>query len=251
MANSLKLDTMDNQQLRSSNKYGYVYITTNLVNGKKYIGQKKSSVFNPQYLGSGKLLKKAINKYGRDSFKVELVEFASSKSNLDSLEKLIILEHNAVESSLFYNLACGGQGGHIVDFTEEIKQKIRDKAIGRTWSEECRKKRLDYLNNRHFIMSEESREKSRQSNLGKKRSKRTRLNMRLNHADFSGDKNPFYGKKHSQDSKNKISTNNARAHIGKVWVNNKTDTELLITPDKVQEYIASGFVRGRLRKNRR
>ena len=36
--------------------YGYIYEITNLVNGKKYIGQHKSNQFDEDYHGSGKLL---------------------------------------------------------------------------------------------------------------------------------------------------------------------------------------------------
>lgn len=42
---------------------GYIYKTTNLINGKIYIGQKRSKKFlKERYLGSGKILKKAIKK---------------------------------------------------------------------------------------------------------------------------------------------------------------------------------------------
>ena len=39
-----------------------IYKTTNLVNGKVYVGQEKWN--NPNYLGSGKILRLAIKKYG-------------------------------------------------------------------------------------------------------------------------------------------------------------------------------------------
>ena len=41
--------------------YGFVYITTNKINGKKYIGMCKSS-HEKNYLGSGKILREAIEK---------------------------------------------------------------------------------------------------------------------------------------------------------------------------------------------
>ena len=57
---------------------GYVYITTNLINNKKYIGLKTSDVFVPNYFGSGKIIKKAINKYGKNNFSVEILEECKS-----------------------------------------------------------------------------------------------------------------------------------------------------------------------------
>ena len=45
-----------------------IYLTTNLVNGKKYLGQHKLSKQYDYYLGSGKILQEAIKKYGRENF---------------------------------------------------------------------------------------------------------------------------------------------------------------------------------------
>lgn len=62
--------------------YGYIYKTTNLVNNKIYIGQKHSDKFlGNRYLGSGKRLREAVDKYGKECFTVELLE------EVDSLEK--------------------------------------------------------------------------------------------------------------------------------------------------------------------
>ena len=47
--------------------YGYIYLTTNLVNDMKYIGQRKYGQPEP-YLGSGVYLKRAIKKYGQINF---------------------------------------------------------------------------------------------------------------------------------------------------------------------------------------
>ena len=48
--------------------YGFIYITTNMINGKKYIGQKMFRERWKKYIGSGKLLKRAVNKYGKENF---------------------------------------------------------------------------------------------------------------------------------------------------------------------------------------
>ena len=43
------------------NYYGYIYMTTNLVNGMRYIGQHSSKEFDKYYYGSGRLIKKALS----------------------------------------------------------------------------------------------------------------------------------------------------------------------------------------------
>ena len=45
-------------------KYNYVYITTNKINGKFYIGKHSTDNLNDKYLGSGILICKAEKKYG-------------------------------------------------------------------------------------------------------------------------------------------------------------------------------------------
>lgn len=87
----------------------YIYLTTNLVNGKKYIGQHYGSV-DDRYLGSGVLLTKAVEKYGRENFEKEVLEICT-KEELDEKEKYWIKKYNALESEDFYNLSEGGQKG--------------------------------------------------------------------------------------------------------------------------------------------
>lgn len=54
--------------------YGYIYKTTNLINGKFYIGKHKSEKYDPSYYGSGKIIRLAIKKYGLENFKNEVLE---------------------------------------------------------------------------------------------------------------------------------------------------------------------------------
>ena len=93
--------------------YGFVYITTNHINGKKYIGQKRYDKANKwkSYLGSGICLKRAINKYGSENFSKEIIENCKTKEYLDEREKYWIEYYNAVKSDEFYNIASGGDGG--------------------------------------------------------------------------------------------------------------------------------------------
>lgn len=91
--------------------YGYIYETTNLVNGKKYIGKKISNKFlGEKYLGSGTYLKRAINKYGKENFRTRLLETCENSFDLDTKECEYIQKYNCVESSDYYNLASGIKG---------------------------------------------------------------------------------------------------------------------------------------------
>jgi hypothetical protein len=52
---------------------GYIYITTNKLNGKRYIGQHQSKDWDYKYFGSGIYLKRAIKKYGLENFTCFLI----------------------------------------------------------------------------------------------------------------------------------------------------------------------------------
>src|SRR5574343_903436 len=98
----------------------HIYKTTNLVNGKFYIGQEKR--FNPSYLGSGFILLKAIKKYGIENFRKEIIEDnINDKITLDEREIYWIKKLEARNHRIGYNVAKGGQGG---DF---LSQEMIDK----------------------------------------------------------------------------------------------------------------------------
>lgn len=94
--------------------YGYIYKTTNLVNGTIYIGKKVSAKFlGNQYLGSGNLIVAAIKKYGKENFNVEVLEWAYSRLELDALEICYISNYRQ-RGVRMYNIADGGEGGDII-----------------------------------------------------------------------------------------------------------------------------------------
>lgn len=254
MDNILRIERIDNQQ-PSSEKYGYLYETTNLVNNKKYIGVHKSKKFDSKYKGSGVYLQKAIKKYGSKNFKTKVIRWCYSKEELFNLEKEYIEKYNCVQSSEYYNIADGGKGGCMYNnFSKDKYNKTIEKISKAKRNRPRTKKEQEHLDDLHkqhigFKMSEESKEKSRQSNLGQKRSLKTRQNMSKNHCDCSGKNNSFYGKKHTKETRKKISKNNARAQKGKIWITNKVDEEYLIRFEELSNY--PNFVRGRLRKNQK
>lgn len=84
-----------------------IYKTTNLVNGKFYIGKHQTNNLNDGYIGSGKLLKRAINKYGLDNFKIEIIETCPTETHMNLAEKIYVV----IDPEVSYNLCPGGHGG--------------------------------------------------------------------------------------------------------------------------------------------
>lgn len=85
---------------------GYIYKTTNTVNGHFYIG-KKYGDFDRTYYGSGVILKQALIKYGKQSFVIEVMRYCETEHELNEQEVLHIAEYQPR-----YNIALGGTGGN-------------------------------------------------------------------------------------------------------------------------------------------
>ena len=88
-----------------------IYCTTNLINGKKYIGYDVNNDSN--YFGSGSDFSKAIKECGKKNFKKQILEYCDSFENLKEAEIYWIDYFNAQKSDQFYNKAKGGAGGSI------------------------------------------------------------------------------------------------------------------------------------------
>lgn len=156
--------------------YGYIYITTNLINGKKYIGRHKAEKFDNYYKGSGYILKEAIKKYGRENFSCEVLEWCETKEIAFQREDYWVKYFNAVEDPNFYNLTEGGCGP--LEVPEDVKERLRKAFTGESnpaKRPEVRKKisegKLGAKNPMYghgHPQSEETKEKLRQINLGRK-----------------------------------------------------------------------------------
>ena len=86
----------------------FVYCTTNLVNGKFYIGKHSTENPNDSYLGSGTLLIRAIKKYGREHFKREILWDCHDENHAYRMEIMFIGLFG--DNYKCYNLAPGGTG---------------------------------------------------------------------------------------------------------------------------------------------
>jgi len=85
-----------------------IYKVTNLINNRYYIGRHATENINDNYMGSGKGILNAINKYGKENFKKEIIAEAFDSSGLWEIEKQIV-NYEIVNDPLSYNMAYGGK----------------------------------------------------------------------------------------------------------------------------------------------
>lgn len=90
--------------------YYYLYKVTNLVNNKFYIGVHKTKNIDDGYMGSGKIIQQAIEKYGIANFKKEILEVFNDPETMYNREKEIVTEEFLSHPNV-YNLKEGGSGG--------------------------------------------------------------------------------------------------------------------------------------------
>lgn len=108
--------------------FGYIYKTTNKLNGRMYIGKHKWHKFDTSYFGSGKMILSAIEKDGIENFTNEMLYAAETKDDLDAAEIRIIEEYRQKYGCLMYNQAGGGDGGNVFKYADDdTKQGFVDR----------------------------------------------------------------------------------------------------------------------------
>jgi group I intron endonuclease len=222
--------------------YGYIYKTTNLINGKFYIGQHKGD-WDYSYFGSGKLIKRAIKKYGVENFTCFPLAWAWSKEELNKKE-IEYITHYQPE----YNIMIGGGDGNTEKkwyLSEETKQKMSEAQKGKTLSEKHKRKlSISHLGlisgNKGKHHSEETKLKISEAHKGKTLSEEHKRKISIASKNISeetrkkmseakkgennpmfgthrtGEKNPFYEKTHTEEVRRRISESQKKR-----WQNKK------------------------------
>lgn len=163
-----------------------VYQITNLINNKIYVGVHQTISLEDSYFSSSKAVKQAVQKYGRENFRKDILFVYDNPIDMFEKEKELVNEEFIGRSDT-YNITCGGIG---------------------SW---------DHWNNG----SEKHREVSKEA--GKKAIKKLHKFLEEN-PDRRVLPPNWTGKKHSEDSKKKISQANKvnqagekNSHYGHVW----------------------------------
>lgn len=210
-------------------KHHYIYRITNTVTGKFYIGMHTTSNPNDGYFGSGKVLKRSINKYGREKHTKEILFTANSRSELVQREKEIINE-DLLADPLCMNIRLGGEGGG--GWTREQQRENNKKsqlALQQLWKNE----------------EWSSRRKKHAREFFAELRKQGRIPMPKPHktGEF----------KHTNIAKQKISNANSilqrgcrNSQYGTCWIFNPLNHEnKKIHQDDLDVWIARGWVKGR------
>ncbi len=208
----------------------YVYLITNTEDGKVYIGKHSTSNLDDGYMGSGKLLTRAICKHGIEKFRKEILSFFSSESEALDFESSLVNEA-FVSSDETYNLNMGGRGSwHRANtsLSREWRQENGRKNGKKWWSnlsvEEKEAHRIDYIAKMKLANSAESYYSSR-----------------------------FTGRKHSTESKKKIGAANSihqngenNSRRGSMWIYHPIQKQSRsIWKEDYEKFSVDGWLPGR------
>lgn len=191
--------------------YGYTYLITNLVNGHQYVGQHQydKPELDPNYFGSGELLKKKIEEYGKENFSIELLQLCDNQIELNDAEIRGIAKYKTFVDWGYggYNLTTGGEGYTVSEVT---KEKIGKSHIGLKATDETKRKMSDAKKGKQI--SDETKAKMSEIKKGKKPYEMTdeiRKNISKGH---KGQVSWLKGGHCSEEHKRKISEAN-KGHV--------------------------------------
>jgi len=160
----------------------YLYRTTNVLTGKYYLGMHSTKNLDDGYIGSGKILRRSIKKYGLINHLKEVFLFVKTREELVQKEKELITEELLKDPSIM-NLRLGGEGGG--NWTNEQQRKNNEK------SQQAQRKLIE--NNPQWVES-----RSRKLSEAHKRAYDSGKRPKKQPLDWTG-------RKHSEETKEKLS----------------------------------------------
>lgn len=176
-----------------------VYLTTNLVNGKQYVGSHRTKNINDSYIGSGYALIKSIKKYGKENFKREILEYCDDIKEARKLEQIYIEKYNTLTPNGYNISPTGGMGEWCGKHSDEslVKMSI------------SQKKRFDNIEEKEKISKRFSG--TYEDLYGKVKSDKMKNEKSIFFQKNNpikgkfGENNPNFGSKRTEESKKKMS----------------------------------------------
>lgn len=200
-----------------------IYKITNTVNGKIYIGKHQTLNLNDGYMGSGKILRRSIAKYGIDNFKKEILFQFDDEVTMNLKEAELVTEEFCARDDT-YNLCPGGRGGFGYinnSYWNDTNNHIRIRnLLGMTKEQRAANAR-----------------KTSQLNIGKKKTGNGRLGTKLPQSTIEKLRKP----KSKTDNYQGISN----SQFGTMWITNEVENKK-VSKDSIVPY---GWRRGRVTNN--
>lgn len=208
-----------------------VYVHTNKINGKVYVGQTIHGNRPHKRWDNGNgykncpLFWRAIQKYGWDGFYHDVIANNLTAEEADNFEILLINKLNSTDHKCGYNIGLGGTANK--KLSEETKRKISESHMG----EKNPMYGVRLIGEKNGMygkkLSEEHkaklRETSKKINLGKKMSEEQKKKISESRkGKYTGENSSFYGKHHTEEAKEKMS----KAHKGANAFNAKAVVQL-------------------------
>lgn len=215
-----------------------IYKITNKVNGKIYVGKHQTKDPNDNYMGSGKLLRRAQTKYGIENFTKEILYVFDTEEHMNAKERELVTEEFCLREDT-YNICVGGQGGF-----SYINANGLGGTLGMKQNENTKK--LKSIKNKQFWANMSNEDKLIHAN--KRRAailQRPDKGMLI--SPFQAGNNPMFREdiriKHKQSMQGKsIGTNNSQ--YGTVWITNGHVNKKIKNVDCIPE----GWYKGRTLK---
>ena len=181
-------------------------------------------------MGSGKLIRYAISKYGIENFVKEILHIFDNELDMNAKEKELV-----IINEMSYNLCDGGNGGFdYINRNEELRICKNKKA---------RKSTDKIIFEKYGVINPGQLEHVK--NINSKRCKKLHEEGKIKIPDWTG-------KKHSQETKEKIGLKNSihqqgfrNSQFGTCWVTNGRENKK-IKKEKLDEFIELGYHKGRV-----
>lgn len=200
-----------------------------------YIGCHKTLDPNDDYIGSGKLLKRAIKKYGRENFIKEILFIFDTPHLMFEKEKEIV-DKLFVEANNTYNLLLGGSGGfdHINSTGKNLYGKNGDMEHG----------------GQYLRPGNENKQRLIENGTWEEYKKKVSEGAKRKHAN---DGFHWTGRKHKESTKEKISekmkicqAKEKNSQYGTCWIYSaELNENKKIRLDSISIFLSQGWVRGR------